>query len=451
MKLRKIAALGLAGITAASLAACGGGSGSAGATAAGTTAAGTTAAAAQTNTAASAEPVTIKVSLWDYSNTAYYPIMVEAFEKSHPNIKVDIVEFSAAEYSDTIVVKMGAKEKYDVVFMKGLPEMSALIAGGHLQPLTDRITGFDMKPYGGAEKSLSLNGVVYGLPFRTDNNMIFYNKDLFDKAGVQYPKDGMTMEEYRELAKKMTSGDGAEKVYGSHVHTWPSNVYQYSRFIDEFNYLDTSTYEKLKPYYETILGMQNEDKSVQDYGELKTGNIHYSGVFYNEQVAMLQIGSWYIEMLTGNVTPQSEHYFKWGAVTMPNSKGNTYENMVGGITPCSIGAYSEHPEEAWEFLSYVCGEEGAKVIAERGIVPGWKGQSILDIFDKIPEQFPNAPEELSKFLTPPNYIVEQPMDPNAKAINTVIEEMHSDIMTNSVSIDDGIKTAIERAKEAGAK
>ncbi|MFV0239977.1 MAG: ABC transporter substrate-binding protein [Lacrimispora sphenoides] len=450
MKLRRIAALGLAGITAAGLAACGGSSG-AGATAAGTTAAGTTAAAAQTNTAASTEPVTIKVSLWDYSNTAYYPIMVEAFEKSHPNIKVDIVEFSAAEYSDTIVVKMGAKEKYDVVFMKGLPEMSALIAGGHLQPLTDRVTGFDMKPYGGAEKSLSLDGVVYGLPFRTDNNMIFYNKDLFDKAGVQYPKDGMTMEEYRELAKKMTSGEGAEKVYGSHVHTWPSNVYQYSRFIDEFNYLDTSTYEKLKPYYETILGMQNEDKSVQDYGELKTGNIHYSGVFYNEQVAMLQIGSWYIEMLTGNVTPQSEHYFKWGAVTLPNSKGNTYENMVGGITPCSIGAYSEHPEEAWEFLSYVCGEEGAKVIAERGIVPGWKGQSILDIFDKIPEQFPNAPEGLSKFLTPPNYIVEQPMDPNAKAINTVIEEMHSDIMTNSVSIDDGIKTAIERAKEAGAK
>ncbi len=175
--------------------------------------------------------------------------MVEAFEKSHPNIKVDIVEFSAAEYSDTIVVKMGAKEKYDVVFMKGLPEMSALIAGGHLQPLTDRVTGFDMKPYGGAEKSLSLDGVVYGLPFRTDNNMIFYNKDLFDKAGVQYPKDGMTMEEYRELAKKMTSGEGAEKVYGSHVHTWPSNVYQYSRFIDEFNYLDTSTYEKLKPYF----------------------------------------------------------------------------------------------------------------------------------------------------------------------------------------------------------
>ena len=261
----------------------------------------------------------------------------------------------------------------------------------------------------------------------------------------------MTLAEYRELAKKMTSGEGADKVYGTHVHTWPSNVYQYSRFIDEYNALDTSTYEKLKPYYETILAMQNEDQSVQDYGELKTGNIHYSGVFYNEQVAMLQIGSWYIEMLNGNVTPDSEHYFNWGAVTMPNEKGYTYENMVGGITPASIGAYSEHPEEAWEFLSYVCGEEGAKVIAQRGIVPGWKGQAILDIFDKIPESFPNAPEGLSKFLTPSNYIVEQAMDPNAKAINTVIEEMHSDIMSNSVSVEEGLTTAAKRAKEAGAK
>ena len=180
MKLRKIAALVLAGFTAAGLAACGGSLSSAGTTAAGTD--GDTAAAAGADKTAGAEPVHIKVSLWDYSNTAYYPIIVEAFEKSHPNIKVDIVEFSAAEYSDTIVVKMGAKEKYDVVFMKGLPEMSALIAGGHLQPLTDRIADLDLAPYGGAEKSLSLNGGVYGLPFRPDNNMILYNKDLFDKA-----------------------------------------------------------------------------------------------------------------------------------------------------------------------------------------------------------------------------------------------------------------------------
>lgn len=43
---------------------------------------------------------------------------------------------------------------------------------------------------------------------RYDNNLIFYNKDLFDAAGVAYPEDGMTMAEYHELAAKMTSGRG---------------------------------------------------------------------------------------------------------------------------------------------------------------------------------------------------------------------------------------------------
>ena len=58
------------------------------------------------------------------------------------------------------------------------------------------------------------------MPFRKDNYMIFYNKDLFDERGVPYPQDGMTLEEFRALAKEMTYGEGADKVYGAHLHTW---------------------------------------------------------------------------------------------------------------------------------------------------------------------------------------------------------------------------------------
>ena len=144
---------------------------------------------------AMAESVTIKVALWDYSNTEYYKTMIEGFKASNPGIEVKIVEFSAAEYSDTIVVKMAAKEDYDVIFMKGLPEMAALINSGALMDLNELAEGYDFAPYGGTEKSLEVDGVLYGLPVRKDNNLIFYNKDLFDAAGVEYPTDGMTFEE----------------------------------------------------------------------------------------------------------------------------------------------------------------------------------------------------------------------------------------------------------------
>ncbi|MBQ3669187.1 MAG: extracellular solute-binding protein [Clostridia bacterium] len=397
---------------------------------------------------ASAEEVTLRVALWDYSNTEYYKTMISGFEAANPGIKVEVVEFSAAEYSDTIVVKMTAQEDYDVIFMKGLPEMAALINQGALMPLDELAEGYDFAPYGGTEQSLVVDGVLYGMPFRKDNNLIFYNKDLFDAAGVEYPHDGMTFEEYLDLAREMTSGEGADKVYGTHVHTWASNVYMYSRFIDEYVYNDASTWDALIPYYEGILALQNEGV-VQDYGSLKSGNIHYSGVFYKQEAAMMQIGTWYINMLLENIPSEDYASFNWGVCSIPNDQGITTENVVGGLTPVAIGAYAKHPEEAWSFLAYITGSEGAQILAKTGIVPAWAGQEVLDIFDGFHNDHPNAPEGLSKYLTG-NFVIEQPMDANGKAIAAVGDEMHSAIMTGSMSVEDAIAEYKAKAIQEGA-
>lgn len=398
-----------------------------------------------------AEDITIRVALWDYSNTEYYKTMINGFKEANPGIDVEIVEFSAAEYSDTIVVKMAANEDYDVIFMKGLPEMAALINDGKLMALDELAEGYDFAPYGGTEKSLTVDGVLYGLPFRKDNNLIFYNKDLFDAAGVDYPQDGMTFDEYIDLAREMTSGEGADKVYGTHVHTWASNVYMYSRFKDEYVYNDASTWDALIPYYEGILALQ-EEGCVQNYGSLKSGNIHYSGVFYKQEAAMMQIGTWYINMLLENVPSEAQGIasFNWGVCSIPNDEGITTENVVGGITPVALGAYSKHPEEAWAFLTYITGAEGAQILARTGIVPAWAGQEVLDIFDHFRDDHPNAPEGLSKYIGGSNFIVEQPMDANGKAIAAVGDEMHSAIMTGSMSIEDAIAEYKEKAIQAGA-
>ena len=299
---------------------------------------------------------------------------------------------------------------------------------------------FDKKNYSGLIEQLSIDGKTYGVPFRKDNTLIFYNKDLFDKAGVEYPKDGMTMEEYEELAQKMTGGEGNDKVYGAHTHTWTSNVSQYARRVEEFNPVETSTYKELIPYYKTILNMQDK-KITQDYGSLKTSNIHYSGVFYNQQAAMLEIGTWYINMLCENVD------FNWGVCALPNDKGEGNDKAVGGVTPVSIGSYSKHPEAAWEFIKYICGEEGAKVLAQNGILPGFSGKAVNDIFDALPESHKGVPNNLSKYIDLDTYIIEFPMSNKAKEIDTVINEEHSAIMTGTETPEDGIQHMIDRVNE----
>ena len=398
------------------------------------------AAASEEAAAPADEQVTIRVALWDYSNTEYYKTMFDAFSQAHPNIAYEVVEFPADEFPTTIKTQLAGKQNFDVVFLKDLPTMSALIAGGHLMELDQFMDGdpdFDKTKYSGLIEQLGQGGKSYGVPFRKDNHLIFYNKDLFDAAGVPYPEDGMTMQDYYDLAEKMTSGSGNDKVYGAHMHTWASNASMFARRTEEFNQLDTSTYESLIPYYKTMLAMQDAGY-IQDYGTLKSGNIHYSGVMYNHQAAMLQIGTWFINMLVENAD------FHWGVCALPNNAGVGNEKAVGGITPVTIGAYAEHPEAAWEFIKYVCGEEGAKVLAATGILPGYGSDAINEIFDKIPETNEFAPEGLSKYINIDDYVVEFPMSEKAGDIDTIIGEEHSAIMTGTETPEEGIQNMIDR-------
>ena len=457
MKKRRLAAgIMAAAMVVGTLAGCGGGSSSGGSSGSGdsTTAAAetTTAAAVQAEVKeATGEDVTIKVALWDYSNTEYYKTMISAFEEKYPNVKVEVVEFTADEYDNVIVTQLSGKQDFDVVFTKSTPALSALINQGHIYALDDLIasdSSFDPANYSGLVEALALDGNTYALPFRYDNNLIFYNKDLFDAAGVAYPEDGMTIQEYHELATKMTSGEGNDKVYGAHAHTWASNVSIYANREEKFNLFDVGSYDNLIPYYNEFLAMQDEGV-IQDYGALKSSNIHYSGVFYNQQAAMLQIGTWFINMLCENA--EGENGFRWGVCSLPSNEGIGNENCIGGVTPVSIGAYAKHPAEAWQFLTFVCGEEGAKTLASCGIIPGYSSDAIKAIFDALPQTYVNAPEGLSKYVSCEKNLLETPLNPKGKEADTINTEQHSAIMTKSVTVEEGIQQFKDRVSEVLAQ
>lgn len=237
------------------------------------------------NVAESEAKTEIKVALWDYTNAEYYKNLIEEFEKNNEDISVKVIEISADEYNDKIQIMLSGGDDVDVVFTKEVASLAGLIQKGQVLSLDDYIqkANIDESYYGGMLNELALDGKVYAMPFKKDCTILYYNKDLFDKAGVEYPKDGMTLTDYRELAAKMTSGEGAEKVYGAHLHTWPRSLQNFARKTDDFQIAEKPV-ANLADYYDIFLKMQNEDKSIMDYGTLKAGNIHYSGVFITSSV-----------------------------------------------------------------------------------------------------------------------------------------------------------------------
>ncbi len=446
MKVKKLAAISL--LAAIALVGCGGSKPAETTAAPDPAAAETTAsAAADTTAAASDEQVKLSVSVWDNESTPQFKAIANAFMEKYPNVQVELIDTQSSEYNNKITVMLaGGDSDPDVIMVKEADTQMSMNDKNQLLDLTELVQrdGVDLSIYAGAAEQLQMDGKQYTLPFRKDWYVLYYNKDLFDKAGVEYPGDDMTWAEYEALAEKMTSGEGSAKVYGSHNHTWMAMVANWA-LQDGKNTLMSEDYSFLKPYYEQAVRMQ-DNGVIQSYANLKTANIHYISVFEQQQCAMVPMGSWFISTLIQD-QKDNKFDFNWGVVTLPHPEGVEAGSTVGSVTPIAINAKSDVPDVAWDFVKFATSEEGALVLAENGIFPAATSDTIVNVLANM-EGFP---EDGKNALEVKNFVFDRPIDAKMAGVRKVIEEEHDLIMIGEEDIDTGIANMNERAAEARAE
>ncbi|NMO96586.1 ABC transporter substrate-binding protein [Paenibacillus lemnae] len=383
------------------------------------------------------DPVTLKWALWDWEATTYYQPLIDAYKEKHPNVTIEYVDLGSTDYMTMLSTQLSGGADLDILTVKDIPGYSNLVKQNHLEPLKGFMDQQNIDPalYGGTVEQIEMNDEVYALPFRSDFWIVYYNKDLFDQAGVPYPTNDMTLEQYDELARKMTSGSGAEKVYGAHYHTWRSAVQLFGILDGQHTVVD-GEYDFLKPTYERIL-KQQEDGIVMDYATLKTSSTHYSGVFYNNSVAMMNMGSWFISTQIDKVKSGESQAENWGIVKYPHPDGVEAGTTLGTITSLAVNQKSANKAAALDFLQFVTGEEGAAVIASTGTIPAIKNDEVVNSIASI-DGFPD--DEASKeALTTAKTYLEMPLHEKSADIEVILNEAHDSIMTNNASIDQGLE------------
>ena len=381
---------------------------------------------------------TIKWALWDYDQTVYYKPLIEAFEAANPNIKIEPLDLGSTDYSTMLSTQLtGGDSSIDVVTIKDIPGYATLVKAGQLLDLNDYIKAnkIDLSVYSGGAEQVNVDGHQYELPFRSDFRVVFYNKDLFDKAGVAYPSNDMTWDEYDALARKMTSGSGANKVYGTHYHTWRSIVMCQST-LDGIHTAVTPPYDFMKPYYERVL-KQQKDGICMDYAQLKTTSTHYSGVFYNNSVAMMEMGSWFISTLANQVKQGKTDVKNWGLVKLPHNPGQPAGTTVGTITGIGVSAASKKKDAACKFATFLCSEDGAAILAKTGNYPGILNDNVANIIVNQLDGFPTDANS-KEALQPAQIFLEIAYRDKAPEIETVLNAGHDNIMTYNCTVDEGI-------------
>lgn len=387
----------------------------------------------------------LKMALWDKDSTAYLQPMINAYETKNPDVKIELLDISSQEYQDKLSVMLsGGSDDVDIITVKDTPGYTSMVSKKQLEPLDEYIKkdNINLDSYSGIAEQLKIDDKLYELPFRSDFWLLYYNKDLFDKANVEYPTNDMTWEQYEELAKKMSSGDGGSRVYGTHNHVWRS-VVQLPGILDGKNTIIQKDYSFLKPYYERAIRMQNE-KTLMDYGSLKTGSIHYQGVFENQQIAMLPMGSWFIATIRDSIE-KGKANMNWGIVKYPHSDGVEPGTSIGTITSLAINSASSKKDKAWDFIKFFCGEEGAKEIAKTGTIPAIKTDDVINTISAI-NGYPTDKNSKEALNTVKTYL-EMPVNSKSSSIEIILNEEHDLIMTGSIGIDEGLKEMGKRVSE----
>ncbi|MEC9490151.1 MAG: sugar ABC transporter substrate-binding protein [Halanaerobiales bacterium] len=386
---------------------------------------------------------TLRVVLWDYEMSPEYHELIEVFEEKNPGIDVEVVDVTSQDYGDKLTVMLSGGEDLDVFAVKDMPGYSNFIKMNHLEPLNDYIErdNLDTSIYSGLMEEIRIDGEYYAIPYRTDNWILFYNKDIFDAAGVEYPTNDMTWPEFREKAAAVTSGSGSDKVYGAFIQPWMSLATNLGVLKEEgdITLANGEEYDFLKPGYELYLKMQYEDESVMPYGEATTSSAHYRTQFESGKVGMMYIGTWTIGALISD-EEAGRHNVNWGIAKSPHwSDMEEPDTAISIVTPMAINSNSDKKEEAWKFIKFAGSEEGARIFAKHGVLPAVKSKEVLDVYTSTD----GFPENASAALEAKQLLLEFPPAPNAGIISSIIQEEHELIMLDEVSIDEGIEN-IER-------
>ncbi len=387
------------------------------------------------------EPITLTMTAWDIATIPYWQAVIDAYEAQNPNVTIEMTEIASAEYQDVVNIMLSGGDETDIITVKDIPGYNAMLSRGQIIPLNDFIEadGIDLSVYSGAAEELTWEGQIYALPFRSDIWILYYNKDVFDAAGVDYPTNDMTWEEFDAIARQLSSGSGADKVYGAHFHTWRSTV-QLPTVQDGLHTVIAEDYSFMAPMYNMVVAMQ-DDGIIMDYGELRTGSIHYRDFFENGHVGMLPMGSWFIGTLI-QAAKDGVIDFDWGIATYPHPEGVPAGTTAGTLTSLAINANSQQQEAAWDFIKFYTGPEGAQVLAA-STLPAYRTPEILEAYVAVD----GMPEGAAEALQTTTVRLELPMHPQVSAIEQILNEQHDLIMTESVSVEEGIAEMTRRVSE----
>jgi multiple sugar transport system substrate-binding protein len=307
---------------------------------------------------ASSGPVTLNLWIFEGEET-FLPALKKAFETEHPNVTLKITNIPEDNYVTKMDTALAADSPPDI----GWVYERRWLKAGRVLPLDDVIASnqIDLSVLNqNALAGCEFEGKTYCLGSYTGAVMLFYNKDLFDQAGLPYPSATvpMSIDEYAATAEKLTEPDEdlSKHVFGGSADP-------------PFWWADTNTH--FSEDGKTIDGLVNDPATVHMYDVLTTmtrekvapSESDYQ-FFGNTEILATSQQAMAITDNVAAIPLLEEAGVDWGAAPTPVEQAGDPPFVSAWTDQFGVFAGSENPEAAKDFIAFLS-TEGNRLRSER--------------------------------------------------------------------------------------
>lgn len=328
------------------------------AVAATSSAASTSAAAAPAAAAPGAAKTALSITVWTIAGRTWQKIYAQKYQQAHPEIALRIDEIVYNDMAQKQLTEAASGTLQDLVY-SGIKWFPFSAYKGAFRPLDDLVAQKDPSIkdfFADALSGSKFNGKLYGLPFEVNPgnlNAVVYNQDILDKKGVTPPTDDWTLDEFAQMAAKLT--DKPSKIFGTDL------LYG--------SYYDLGTLAR--SYGGDILSADgksftlNTDPNAVKAAQFATdifGKYHASPSQAESQGIAFPAGqiALHCDGVQGVIADAQAigNKFKWGVVLGPTGPGGL-RGRDGFVTMYNMSARTKAPQAAYDLMVYMTSADTA--------------------------------------------------------------------------------------------
>ncbi|MDQ0063067.1 ABC transporter substrate-binding protein [Paenibacillus harenae] len=332
--------------------------------------------------------VTIKLHTWYPKKADNWDLVIQEFEKKHPDIKVEFhsaEDNNSNEYYKKLDLAAASGDDLDVLMFSNMAFLSQRAELGLLEPIDTYLEKDGVSLADEYSADTRIEDVTYGLPGKLSTPMVFINENRLQEAGLELPKE-WTWDQYMEYAKAMTTTANGKTQYGTYFHSW----IQFGYFIQNMGQSSTganlTTDDGLKANIDTPairksleIRLQGEQEgSATPYSEIVSQKLNYRPQYFNQDTSMIPMASFLVPEAGG--TEQVPATFKTVFAPFPTmNEGDPISANVGGDV-FGIYSKSKHKEAAYTFIRWFTTEG---IVLQGKNFPSWKKTDLSEVVDNI--------------------------------------------------------------------